>query len=119
MYENKRQPLASRRTYYSRIIRNFIWTLIIISVSLGFGTVGFYLTRDTLCGQPVKWIDALHNAAMLLSGMGPILTCYTTLGKWFSTFYALFSGVVFITNVGFVLSPAIHRFYHKLHLEEE
>jgi hypothetical protein len=118
MYENKRQPLASRTTFYTRIAKNFLWTLIIIGSSLAIGTTGFYLTRSTSCEQPIHLLDAFHNACMLLSGMGPIISCYSNAGKWFSSFYSLFSGIVFITNVSFVLSPAIHRFYHKLHLEE-
>lgn len=118
MYESKHQPLASRKTFYTRIAKNFLWTLIILGISLSIGTVGFYFTRDPHCASPITWLDALHNASMLLSGMGPIITCYTETGKWFSSFYALFSGIVFITNVSFILSPALHRFYHRLHIEE-
>jgi hypothetical protein len=40
-------------------------------------------------------------------------------GKIFSSCYALFSGVVFITNVGVILAPVLHRMYHRLHLGEE
>lgn len=118
MYENKRQPLASRETYYRRIARNFFWTTLILVASAGIGTLGFYFSRDVRCRPSIQWIDAFHNACMLLSGMGPVIHCYTLAGKWFSSLYAMYSGVVLITNVGFLLSPAIHRFYHKLHLEE-
>jgi len=53
-----------------------------------------------------------------LSGMGPVVTIENTAGKWFSSFYAIFSGVAFITNISFLLAPVAHRFFHKLHLEE-
>lgn len=43
----------------------------------------------------------------------------TVPGKWFSSFYALFSGVAFITNIGLLLTPVVHRFFHKLHVEEK
>jgi len=66
-----------------------------------------------------SWIDALHNAAMILSGMGPVIQIDTTKGKLFSSVYALFSGVIFIANIGFILAPAIHRLFHRLHLEEK
>jgi len=57
---------------------------------------------------------------MILSGMGPIFDNPYSIpapGKLFSTFYAMFSGIIFITTIGFILAPAIHRFFHKLHLE--
>ena len=66
-----------------------------------------------------EWLDAFHNASMILSGMGPVVEIKTVGGKWFSSFYAIFSGVAFITNIGIVLAPLAHRFFHILHLEED
>jgi hypothetical protein len=51
--------------------------------------------------------------------MGPVINIETVSGKWFSSCYAIFSGVVFITNIGLILAPAIHRLFHTLHLDEE
>jgi hypothetical protein len=62
-------------------------------------------------------LDALLNAAMILTGMGPVNELPTVAGKLFASFYALFSGVVFITSVAVLLAPVIHRFLHKFHLE--
>jgi len=56
---------------------------------------------------------------MILSGMGPVVEINTGVGKWFSSCYALFSGVIFITNIGLILAPAAHRLFHKLHLQED
>jgi hypothetical protein len=56
---------------------------------------------------------------MILSGMGPVVTITSDAGKLFSSFYALFSGVVFITNIGLILAPAAHRLFHKLHIQEK
>jgi hypothetical protein len=67
----------------------------------------------------LSWLDALLNASMILSGMGPVNELRTTAGKLFATFYALFSGVAFITIVGVLFAPVIHRFLHKFHLEFE
>ena len=66
-----------------------------------------------------EWIDAFHNASMILSGMGPVIEIKNASGKIFSSFYALFSGVVFITNIGVILAPAAHRLFHRLHLQEK
>lgn len=111
MYENKRQPLATRKIYIRRIFKNLLVGLLIIFICLMIGVAGYHYTSG------IKWLDALHNASMILSGMGPVVDIKTVSGKWFSSFYALFSGVVFITNIGIILAPAIHRFFHRLHLE--
>jgi hypothetical protein len=66
----------------------------------------------------IPWIDAVHNAAMILSGMGPVVIIENTAGKLFSSVYAIFSGMAFISGIGFILTPAIHRLFHKLNLEE-
>jgi len=85
----------------------------ILAGCLIFGMIGFRYTASA------AWIDALHNASMLLSGMGPVITINSVTGKLFSSFYALFSGVVFITNIGVILAPLMHRVIHRFHLDEE
>ncbi|MBK8036494.1 MAG: hypothetical protein IPK22_05070 [Verrucomicrobiaceae bacterium] len=37
----------------------------------------------------------------------------------FAFFYALFSGLVFISVIGIVLAPAAHRALHLFHLDED
>ena len=59
------------------------------------------------------------NAAMILSGMGPLNPLQTQGGKLFAGAYALFSGLVFITVMVVILAPVFHRFLHKFHIEEE
>jgi hypothetical protein len=65
------------------------------------------------------WIDAFANASMILSGMGPLGTLQTKAGKLFAGCYALFSGLAFITLVGVVLAPFIHRAFHRFHLADD
>jgi hypothetical protein len=113
MYENKREKLASKSVYYQRLGSNFIYMLIILSICLSIGILGYHYTAN------IAWLDALHNASMILAGMGPVVAIDNDAGKWFSSFYALFSGVAFITNIGFFMAPAVHRFFHKLHLQEQ
>lgn len=113
MYEHRKEPLAPKSTFYQRVIKNIIIALLIMAVCLAIGVLGYHYTAD------IPWLDALHNASMILSGMGPVVEITTVSGKWFSSAYALFSGVVFITNVGIILSPAIHRLFHRLNLEDE
>lgn len=112
MYEHRKQPLASRATFYRRIIKNILVALIIMLFCLAVGIVGYHYTAG------LSWLDALHNASMILSGMGLVDPVKTESGKLFSSFYALFSGIVFITNIGVILAPAMHRIFHRLHWDE-
>ena len=111
MYEHKKQPLAPRHVFVKRMLVNFIYMFFFLGICLCIGTLGYHYL------VPANWPDAFHNACMILSG--PVITeIKTTDGILFSSFYALFSGVAFITNIGFLMAPAVHRFFHKLHIEE-
>lgn len=111
MYEHKKQPLASKVTFVRRIFGCIIIALIIIAICLAIGTAGYHYTAD------MNWLDAFHNASMILSGMGLVDPVTSEGGKLFSSFYCLFSGIAFITNIGIILAPAIHRIGHRLHIE--
>ena len=113
MYEHRKQPLAKPAVFYRRVFVNILIALTIISISLVVGMVGYHCTEGS------GWLDAFHQSSMILSGMGPVVEITTVSGKWFSAVYALFSGVVFITNVGVILAPAIHRLFHTPHLEDK
>lgn len=113
MYESKDERLAPLPVFYGRVFRNLIVASAILTVCLVIGILGYHYTDG------ISWIDSLHNASMILSGMGPVVEIKSTGGKLFSSFYALFSGVAFITNIGIILAPAAHRLFHSLHLEED
>lgn len=85
---------------------------VVIAVALGIGMAGYRAF------EPMSWVDAFVNAAMILSGMGPVSPLQTDAGKMFAGCYALFSGLAFITSIGVVFAPVFHRFLHKFHLEE-
>ena len=113
MYEHKKEKLAPMSIFYRRVFKNILVAFLILGLCLLIGVAGYHYTAE------VNWLDSLHNASMILSGMGPVVEIKTVPGKLFSSFYALFSGIVFITNIGVILAPAIHRMYHRFHLEEE
>ena len=113
MYEHRKQPLATKATFYQRILKNILIALLIMALCLIIGIVGYHYTDN------IPWIDSVHNASMILSGMGPVVEIKSDTGKIFSSAYALFSGIVFITNVGVILAPAVHRIFHRLHLEDK
>ncbi len=66
----------------------------------------------------MPWIDALLNSSMILTGMGPVDSMKTDAGKLFATFYALYSGIAFLTLVAVMLAPVLHRVMHKFHLDD-
>ena len=111
MFEAKSKPLAPRRTYYTRLARSTATGLVVIVIALAAGMFGYHHFE----GMP--WIDAFANAAMILSGMGPLAPLATAEGKLFAGFYALFSGLVFVVVMGIVFAPVAHRFMHRFHLE--
>jgi len=115
-YEKKTEPLAPPHVYYKRIIRNLASAAIVICIMLVIGTVGYHCATHPY----TPWLDAFHNASMILSGMGPIISeGFTSGGKIFSSLYALFSGIVFVGTIGYALMPGIHRIFHRLHLQEK
>ncbi len=111
MFEHRREPLLSREVFLRRLLRHFCIGLGVIAVSLGIGVLGYHGCEG------LSWLDSLLNASMILSGMGPVSELHRDAGKWFASFYALFSGVAFITTVGVMFAPVVHRFLHKFHLD--
>ncbi len=111
--EHHRQPLALPRKYIARRLRSLVVAIGILLPSLGIGVLGYRFVAD------LPWIDALLNASMILTGMGPVDPMRTVAAKLFGSCYALFSGIVFITTAGVLLAPVVHRVLHKFHLEIE
>jgi hypothetical protein len=111
MYEHHTRPLLPRRAFYGRLARSFWCGSIIMGGSLAMGMIGYHLL------EKMSWLDAFENAAMILSGMGPVSPIQTSAGKLFAGCYALFSGLAFITSIGVFFAPVLHRFLHKFHLE--
>jgi hypothetical protein len=113
MFENKHQPLLPRKHFLFRMARSVVCAATFVAPSWVLGILGYHFFES------LSWLDATLNAAMILTGMGPVNTIQTVGGKLFASFYALFSGVVFITTAGVLLAPLAHRVIHHFHLEME
>ena len=113
MFEHHKTPLLPRRVFFARLAWSAGIGFLIILVSLGIGMIGYHHFEN------LSWVDAFANAAMILSGMGPLTMLQTNSGKLFAGFYALFSGLAFIIFIGIVFAPVVHRFLHKFHLESD
>ena len=113
MFEHRHQPLLPRRLFVLRMLRGDAVALALVAGSLVVGAAGYHYTE----GLP--WLDAVLNAAMILTGMGPVDGIHTAAGKVFATLFALYSGVAFLTAMAVVVAPVLHRFLHRFHLEAE
>jgi hypothetical protein len=111
-FEHRKKALLPRRMFYFRLLRYTGFTFVLLSFSLGVGVVGYHYLNE------LSWLDALVNASMILTGMGPVNPLKNETAKWFASFYAIFSGVAFLSIVAVFLSPIVHRFLHRLHLDE-
>lgn len=113
MFEHHTDPLLPRSQFLLRACWFLLLSAVVVASALGLGVVGYHYLGG------LAWIDALVNASMILGGMGPVDQITSPAGKLFASFYALFSGLLFIGAMSLVLTPFVHRLLHKLHLEDE
>jgi len=113
MFEHKHDRLLSRVDFAWRLGRSFGVTAVIVAISLLLGAAGYCYFGG------LSWVDGLLNAAMILTGMGPVDKMPTAAGKLFSTAYALYSGITFLGVMAVLLAPVFHRLMHSFHLEDE
>jgi hypothetical protein len=111
MYERRADLLLSRAKFLRRLSKHALFATGLLAASLGIGVLGY----RSFEGMP--WLDALLNASMILGGMGPVDPLKSTNAKLFASFYALFSGVIFLGASGILLAPIVHRVLHQFHLD--
>ncbi|HEY3133500.1 MAG TPA: hypothetical protein VGJ47_02620 [Gemmatimonadaceae bacterium] len=109
-------PMPSRRWFVLRMIRNSGIAVGVIAAGLFIGMSGYHWIGR------LGWEESFYYASMILSGEGPPPDPALTVPEIvrlhiFAGFYALFSGVTFITMIGVLFAPALHRFLHRFHLE--
>ena len=112
-YEHRSQPLLPMALFLRRVLKHFLVAIGFMAAALFLGILGYHLTEH------LSWLDSMLNASMILGGMGPVDAVRTPAGKVFASFYALFSGVVFLVIFGIIIAPIAHRLLHRLHLEAE
>ena len=114
MFEHISKPVLPRHQFVPRLMRALLLGLLLIVVSLAIGMAGYLYFFPNL-----DWADAFVNAAMILSGMGPLAVPETTGAKIFSGCYALYSGLMLVMSAGVVFAPLVHRFLHKMHADAD
>lgn len=112
MYEHRTEPVLPREAFLRRVSGHVVVSIGIVALSLAMGTAGYHWF-----GQ-LAWLDAVENASMILTGMGPVDRMSTDAAKVFASLYALYSGIVFLASVGLIGAPFLHRILHSLHVDE-
>jgi hypothetical protein len=111
MFEHRSEALLPQSAFCARMARSGAVVAGIVAFSLLMGSAGYHYFGG------LSWIDALLNASMILTGMGPVDPLKTTSAKLFATFYALYSGIAFLTMMAVLVGPVLHRFLHTFHVE--
>jgi hypothetical protein len=112
-YEHRKQPLLPRQSFVRRLIYAAFLSAILLALWTAVGMVGYHL----LAG--LSWIDAFLNSAMIVGGMGPVDVLKNEPAKVFAGFFAILSGVIFLSVFGLLIGPVFHRFLHRFHLETD
>jgi hypothetical protein len=110
-FERRGQPVASRRKFLVRMLIAIGLWMVLTVIGLAIGIAGY------AAFEGMSFVDAYVNAAMILSGMGPVGELKTTAGKVFAGSYAIFSGLIIVIATGFVLAPIFHRILHRFPVE--
>jgi hypothetical protein len=111
--EHKRENVVTKKHFVIRLIRYNLFAFGLIAFSLGVGVMGYKLTAH------LSWIDSFYMSSMILTGMGPTAEMSSAAAKIFSSFYALYSGVAFLSITAVFFAPIIHRVLHILHVESK
>lgn len=107
-----RKDLLSKKDFGFKMLKLFSLSAIFITLSMAIGTIGYCYYGN------LNFIDSFYNASMILTGMGPVDKMPNDSAKLFSSLYALYSGVAFLTSVAVLLSPIMHRALILFHLDE-
>jgi hypothetical protein len=113
MFEHKKQTLLPFPAFLLRVLRFTVYSFSLIFFSLLIGLVGYHFFGR------LSWIDSFYNASMILTGMGPVAAMTSNSAKIFSSFYALFSGIAFMSTIAVLFAPVVHRLMHRMHIEDD
>lgn len=112
-FENIKQKVTPFPNFLFRLGRYGLFALGLIILSVLLGTIGYHHFGK------ISWLDSFYMACMILTGMGPVVEMTSPTAKIFSSIYALYSGVAFLSITAVFFAPIIHRLLHILHVEED
>ena len=109
--EHHKQKVVPFPKFLLRLGGYALFSIILIIFSVSIGTIGYHHFGH------LKWLDSFHMSCMILTGMGPVVEMKTNGAKLFSSFFALYSGVAFLSITAVFFAPIVHRLLHILHVE--
>jgi hypothetical protein len=112
IFERRHLPLAPAPVFRRRLITLGGVGLALVGISLAIGIAGY------MGFEHLSLVDAFLNAAMILSGMGPLHNPATTAGKIFAGIYAIYCGFAVLGIAAVMFAPIVHRLFHRFHLAE-
>ncbi len=112
-FEHRSQKVLPLPQFFARLGRYFLFAAILIIFSLGIGIAGYCFIGK------LSFLDSFYMSSMILTGMGPVSEMTTAGAKIFSSIYALYSGIAFLSAVAVFFSPVFHRIIHLLHVEAD
>ncbi len=112
LFERKNQAVLSSSAFLLRQGRYTLFAFSLVVFSVGIGVLGYRFMGG------LSWLDSFYKACMILTGMGPVSEMPSDLAKVFSSFYALYWGLAFLTITAIFLTPIFHRLLHILHVED-
>jgi hypothetical protein len=112
-FEKRHQKVVSRPAFLGRMAGAIALSSGVVLLGLALGMSGYIFFEN------MDSVDAFANAAMILSGMGPLQPLNTSSGKIFAGCYALFSGLLLVAATAVILAPVFHRVLHRFHVDDE
>ncbi len=111
--EHRKQKIIPFPKFLLRLGRYALFSSMLIFLSVFIGVIGYHHF-----GQ-LKWLDSFHMSCMILTGMGPVADMKADAAKIFSSFFALYSGVAFLSITAVFFAPIVHRILHILQVERD
>lgn len=100
------------RFFFKHFARNFLAALILTSILLAIGMIGFRYFENN------EWVDAYANVTMIISGVGTLTMPKTTAGKLFAGTYSLLGAGIYIVTLGIVFAPVFHWLFRQMQVED-
>ncbi len=111
--EHKKEKVVPFSHFIARLARYTLFAFVLIALSVGIGTLGYHHFAE------LNWLDSFHMACLILTGMGPVAEMSSEGAKVFDSFYALYSGVAFLSITAVFFAPIFHRVMHILHVDDK
>jgi len=112
-FEHRKQKVVPVRQFIRRVFRYTLFAGALIAISVMIGTTGYHFIGN------LTWLDSFHMSCMILTGMGPVAEMKTDAAKIFSSLFAIYSGVAFLSITAVFFAPLVHRLLHILQVEPD